>query len=45
MLKKLLFIAGLGMLIWAVVRTLEERYRDLELDLEEEGMDGGPYSQ
>ena len=36
MLRKLLFIVGLGLLIWAVVRTIEERYRYLDLDLEEE---------
>ncbi|MDP2663566.1 MAG: hypothetical protein Q8R28_22865 [Dehalococcoidia bacterium] len=43
MLKKLLFIVGLGLLIWAVVRTLEERYR--YLDLEDEAGISGPDSQ
>lgn len=39
MFRKLLVFLGLGLLIWAFARTLDERYRPL--DLEE---DAGPYN-
>ncbi len=42
MIRKLVFILGAALVVWAVVRTLEERYRYLDLDLEEEGETGGP---
>ena len=32
MFKKLLVLMGLGLLIWVFARTLDERYRPLDLD-------------
>lgn len=40
MFRKLLVLLGLGLIIWAVIRTLEERYRPLELEEDEESFNG-----
>ena len=35
MFKKLLLFLAAGLLLWAAVRTLQERYRPLDLEEEE----------
>ena len=40
MFRKLLVLLGLGMIIWAVIRTLEERYRHLDLEEDVESFNG-----
>lgn len=41
MFRKLLLLLAAGLLLWAVVKTLQERYRPLDFEEDDDGSHNG----